>query len=429
MKKLFLLLLILSMACKNPSVEKVSNPETLTLLDSLIETQNYFKLKESFYAQKDNLSKDHKLYYQAIVYNVFNKLSESNAVIDELLSPSKTKLSDTVLNTLYNTKLLNHVNLYEYGEAAMASKYIQENFLQLNDSSDIENLKNEINIWSFLKNIPKQEIVKSADVSFPMVKDKVGLFNVDVSMNDKTMNFIFDTGANISVIKKSLVEELGLTFIESNFYVTAFTGQRVDSDLAIANELMIGDLMFKNVVFLVLNDADVSFPQIDYYINGIIGFPVIEAMDEIRISKNDTISIPKIPIDYNKNNFALDGLTPIIAVTYQKDTLSFGFDTGARQTALYEPFYEKYKTEIEEKYTPTTFQSASAGGTIEFEGFVLDSVTLSVGESSATLKDLRLHINNIGTDVNHFHGNFGQDFIKQFDEMIISFKYSSVLFK
>ena len=429
MKKLFLLLLILLMACKNPAAEKVSNQETLTLLDSLIETQNYFKLKESFYAQKDNLSKNHELYYQAIVLNVFNKLSESNAVIDELLSQSKAKLSDTVLNTLYNTKLLNHVNLHEYGDAVMASKYIQENFLQLNDSSDIENLENEINIWSSLKNIPKQEIVKNADVSFPMVKDKVGLFNVDVSLNGKTNNFIFDTGANISVIKKSLVEELGLTFIESNFYVTAFTGQRVDSDLAIAKELTIGDLMFKNVVFLVLNDDDISFPQIDYYINGIIGFPVIEAMDEIRISKNNTISIPKTPIDYNKNNFALDGLTPIIAVTYKKDSLSFGFDTGARQTALYEPFFEKYKTEIVENYTPTTFQSGSGGGFIEFEGYILDSLHLSVGKSGAWLKDLRLHTNNIGTDVNHFHGNFGQDFIKQFDEMIISFKYSSVLFK
>ena len=46
---------------------------------------------------------------------------------------------------------------------------------------------------------------------------------------------------------------------------------------------------FKNVVFLVLDDEDISFPQIEYYINGIIGFPVIEAMDEVRISKNNTI--------------------------------------------------------------------------------------------------------------------------------------------
>jgi len=182
-------------------------------------------------------------------------------------------------------------------------------------------------------------------------------------------------------------------------------------------------------VFLVLNDEDISFPQIDYYINGIIGFPVIEAMDEIRISKNNTISIPKNPINYNQNNFALDGLTPIIAVKYKEDTLSFGFDTGARQTTLYSPFYENYKNEIEEKYKLETFKSSSAGGVIEFNGYIIEELSFSVGESSGTVNNLQLHKNNIGTDENNFHGNFGQDYIKQFDEMIISFKYSSVIFK
>ena len=234
---------------------------------------------------------------------------------------------------------------------------------------------------------------------------------------------------NISVIKRSLVKHLNLTYIESDFYVTAFTGQRVDSDIAIAKSLKIGELTFKNVVFLVLNDKDISFPQIDYYINGIIGFPVIEAMEEIRISKNDSIHVPQNPVEYNLSNFALDGLTPIIAVNYKKDTLSFGFDTGARVSTLYAPFYEKYKNEVNSNYEPQKFKSGSAGGVIEFEGYIIEDIVLKVGESNASLKNLQLHKYKIGTEANNLYGNFGQDYIKQFDEMIISFKNSFVLFK
>lgn len=398
-------------------------------LDELIETQNYFKFKERFLHQKDKLSKENVLYYKAIAYNVFNQLEESNNAINELLQLKPSVLTDTMLNSLYKTKLLNHINLYEYKEAANTSSYIQGNFSHINDSSDIESLENEFKIWETLKPIPKQEIVKTSDISFPMIKDRVGLFNIDVTIKENTKNFVFDTGANFSVIKRSLVEEFGLTFIETDFYVTAFTGVRVDSDLAIAKELKIGNLICKNVVFLVLNDEDISFPQIKYSINGIIGFPVIEAMDEIRISKNNTIFIPEKPINYNQNNFALDGLSPIIAVIYKKDTLSFGFDTGERETTLYTSFYQDYKQEIESKYNVETFKSGSVGGVIEFEGFNITELLISVGESSTTLNNIQLHKDNIGNKKNKLYGNLGQNYIKQFDEMIISFKYGSILFK
>lgn len=428
MKNTLFLLLFLFIGCQE-SQDKTSDDTVVQELEHLIDNQNYFKLKHVFESEKDRLSKDHGLYFKAIISNIFNDLKESNAVIDELISKKAIHLSDTMLNALYNTKLLNHINLYEYSDAVLTSEIIQNKYHQLNDTSEIETLHNELKIWKSLSNTPEQEIEKTKDVSFPMIRDKVGLFNVDVTINDMIENFVFDTGANISVIKRSLVKDLDLTYIASDFYVTAFTGQRVDSDIAIAETLKIGELSFKNVVFLVLNDEDISFPQIDYYINGIIGFPVIEAMEEIRISKNNTVHVPKTPVKYDLSNFALDGLTPIIAINYMNDTLSFGFDTGAKVSTLYSPFFERYKNEVENNYQPRKFKSGSAGGVIEFEGYLIEDIDLKVGESLGSLKNLQLHKNKIGTDANSLYGNLGQDFIKQFDEMIISFKNSSVLFK
>ena len=113
--------------------------------------------------------------------------------------------------------MLNHINLYEYAEAA-ATSVIQNYFQSLTDSADLEMLQNEIKIWRALSDTPKQQIIKNSD-TFPMYRDKVGLFNVDLKIGDSTKNFLFDTGANFSAIKRSLVKQLGLTLIEADFYV------------------------------------------------------------------------------------------------------------------------------------------------------------------------------------------------------------------
>jgi len=412
----------------NQQAEK-SNTQLIKKLDTYIETSDFFKLKSIYKANETELSETQNLYYNAIIYNVFNQAEKSNQAIVALLKEHASSLTDTMQNELYGRKLLNHVNLYEYAEAAKASEFIQNNFEALNDSTDLESLRNEIKIWSALKDVPKQQIIKTGDAIIPMVKDKVGLFNVDVTFGETTKNLLFDTGANFSVLVKAVAIELGFEIVEADFYVTAATGLKVKSNIAIAPELTIGGITFKNVFFLVLDDKDLSFPEIEYYINGAIGFPVIEAMDEIRVSKNNQIFVPLKPEEYSFNNFALNGLMPILAVDYNGDTLRFNFDTGATTTSLYPHFYKDYKEQIENDYEKEIFTAGSGGGIVEFEGYVINELKLKVADSSAEIDSVRLHAENIGGKEDHFHGNFGQDYIKQFDEMIISFKYASVSFK
>lgn len=429
MKRILLIVIItINLIGCELSKSRISDQQVLNKMEQLLEVSDFFKLKETYRHNIHLLSETDKLYYEALIDNVFNQAAKSNQAINELLKNHTVSLSDTMQNQLYQTKLLNHINLYEYSEAAKASEFILSNFAALNDSADLENLQNEIKIWTALKDVPRQDIIKTADVLIPMTKDKVGLFNIDVSFEDSTKNMLFDTGANFSVMVRSLAKQLGLEIVEADFYVTAATGLRVKSDITIAPKLTIGGITFKNVFFLVLDDKDLSFPQIDYYINGAIGFPVIEAMDEIRVSKDNKIFVPQVPVEYSYNNFALDGLMPIIAAEYEGDTLRFNFDTGATTTSLYPQFYSDYKSRIESNYEKETFTAGSGGGVLEFEGYVMDNLKLKVADSEAEIDDVRLHIENIGGQESHFHGNFGQDYIKQFEEMIISFKYASVTF-
>ena len=422
-----ILILSLLLASCGDSTDENQNLQLVEELQELYEIQDYFRMQRIFEEKKETLSDEYASYYAAILYTVFNKPEAANTEIEKLLGKTNA-LNDTLKNELYQAKLQNHINLYEYGAAAQTSEIIQLNYAQFIDSAELRNLKNEIKIWEALRQTPKQTIEREDNTRIPLTKDKVGLSNIDVAFGASTMTFLFDTGANFSAITRSAAAKLGMEVIEADFFVTAATGAEVNSDIAVASEMKIGNITLKNVVFLVFDDKDLSFPQINYYPNGAIGFPVIEAMDEICIS-NDQLLVPKTPAEYNFNNFALDGLIPIIACEYEDDTLRFHFDTGATSTSLYRPFFEENQEDIEAKYEKQNLSSASGGGTRKFEGYIIDKMNLCVAYSQANLENVQLHLNDISKEGDNFHGNFGQDYIKQFEDMTISFKHASVLFK
>ncbi len=52
---------------------------------------------------------------------------------------------------------------------------------------------------------------------------------------------------------------------------------------------------------------------------------------------------------------------------------------------------------------------------------------LKIADTQAKLNDLQLHIEKIDNEGVELFGNLGQDYIIQFDKMILSFKYSSIV--
>ncbi len=63
--------------------------------------------------------------------------------------------------------------------------------------------------------------------------------------------------------------------------------------------------------FLVFPDEALAFPEIGYQIHGIIGFPVIEGMKEIEITRDDRFIVPDKRSTFSERNLAIDFLTPL----------------------------------------------------------------------------------------------------------------------
>jgi hypothetical protein len=218
-----------------------------------------------------------------------------------------------------------------------------------------------------------------------------------------------------------------MKLIDTKVKVGTATDIKVDAKISFCDELKIDNITLNNVVFLVLPDETLDFGI--YKIKGILGNPVIRAFEEIRINKNNLLTIPLKSSDDNVMNLCFSGFTPVILMNHENDSLSLTFDSGAMITMLFKPFFNLYKKDLEGKYELVDIMLGGAGGNQKVKGYNIKGVVLKAGNLSAELNKVSLLSESTAKKNTNFYGNLGQDYISQFNEMIINFKNSFIRFE
>lgn len=386
-----------------------------------VKVKNFFKARDLFAVNKKELPIGYQYFMEAVLDNAFNKPEESNQKISQLLT-LKTSIPDSLMLKLFRIREDNSMKQYNYAEAKSAVQTTLQKYDYLLTDEERKDLKNNLKIWTVLENKPPQKVALNGVTRLKMVKDVAGLKNLKVKVAEDSMNFIFDTGANISTISASAARRLKINVIPADIEVDAITGIAVKADLAVCEKVTFGNITAENVVFLVFADDALSFPQINYQINGVLGFPVIEALREVQLTQDDYFIVPNTETKINSpSNMAMDGLTPLIFM----DGRHFSFDTGSDYTILYAPFYQENKKKIDRKYQLGTVTIGGAGGKIEYPGFKVN-YTFHILGKEIPLKNINLLTTKINEKT--VYGNIGQDVIRQFSKMTLNFNQMFIKF-
>lgn len=366
--------------------------------------------------------------YEATLDNVFNKPHEAIRLITHLLRNYSLHFNDTIIRNLYAMRAQSAAHLENYKMAFRDNKMVLSKYAAVCDSDDIQSVKQDNSLYRYLKNTPKMVITRNSDTRITLKKDMAGLFNIPVNIENDTSDFIFDTGANISVIDKTLATKYGVKILGDSVNVGNPTGKTINAEVGLLN-IKLGDIDIKNVVFLVFPDSALTFAHGAYVIKGIIGFPIMYALQEFTVKNNQVLIIPKTPEKTSVRNFDFDGLTLDIMVQYKNDTLPFHFDSGADRTALYSTFFKKYHDDIIKNCKKTTTRFAGVGSQVKIDAYLLDSAQISAGNSQGTIDSLYIQTTNLqGASSKYVYGNLGQDYIKQFSEMKINFASMEISF-
>ncbi|WP_181369435.1 retropepsin-like aspartic protease [Flavobacterium album] len=421
-RSLLLLFVLFTITCTaQKKAEKFS--DEYSYAQQLLKDKNYFNAENYISENDKHFTKLERLVLQANIDNIFNRAAQSNEKIVRALDKFPDQMGDSLKLSLRRLKHANHARLFQYTEANAVVKDILATPTTYLDAAEIADYYNMGNIWTLLSGQPKQEVIVSEATYIKMTRDKAQLTNLPVKSGEVTIDFIFDTGANLSTVTETTATRLGMKILGGSIEVGSITGAIVNAKMAICPQFTLGSITVKNAVFLVFPDSALAFSQIEYQINGIIGFPVIEAMKEIQVTQEDEFIVPKNRTHKSGQDMALDFLTPVIKVNDEY----YSFDTGAVSTSLYTKYYAKHKAEVVSDYQETDLDFGGAGGMTTKKGYNI-SMPIIINKKQLTLEGVQLFTEKTDSEESHFYGNIGQDLIKQFQKMTINFSSMFVKF-
>jgi hypothetical protein len=390
--------------------------------------KNFFKLDQLMSKITFDKSNPDLLLYRATLDNVFNKPEESNQLINILLKEYQKYFNDTIVKDLYTMRSANAYRLKDYKSAYSDNSMIVKKYRNVCDSSEIETLIDDITLFHSLMNVPKMEINMPENATVPMKRDIAGLQNIAVTLQKDTVDFVFDTGAAFSVMMESVAKKYGVKLLDEKVRTGTSTSKKVEGHMGLLT-IKLGAMELKDVAFLVLPDSCLTFANGLYVIKGVIGFPEIYALKGFMIKDSKFLMVSQKQPETGDKNFAIDGQYIIIRVIARNDTLPFIFDSGNQETVLSSAFFNKYKSEITGKCKKGTVETGGAGGMEKTDAYILDSLSISAGNSQYTLDSLRIYPKDLmGYDMKYVYGNFGQNYVRKFSEMKINFASMNIEF-
>ena len=406
--------------------EQTYNQEISVELDKWLERNEVFKARRIYESYKEDISPDKSLIYSSIIANSFNASASSNKSITQLLNQYSEKIDDTTKYDLLKLKLQNHVKLFEYKNAFNVTSELIESYSPLIDSTELSDLNNQLNIWKALSDQPAQSIQEKQYSIIELVN--ASRIPTLINGRDEPINLTFDSGANLSVIISSLADSMGLKRLKSNFTVKGIMGNNITANVAIAEEIEFGNVKMENVVFMVFPDSALYFPDADFQIYGLLGYPVISALHEIQLTKDNKLVIPQESTESTYSNLAMNFLTPVVELVSVQDTLLFTFDTGASSTWIYEKYFNANKKDIRKKYELTQLNLGGAGGMVSHDVYKIE-FPIKIGNQSLTIDSAILFPKKNQVIHSEYSGNLGLDAIKSFDKMILNFDKMFVQFQ
>lgn len=395
-------------------------------LGPLYEAHDYFALRDRL-ARAGSDPSPETTFYRAAVRHAFNDPRGSNALLGGLLEPAAGLRADLVLDA-WRLRRDNSLRLHDYGTALEAARIVLER-MKADGTQDADDAGNMVRMLEALADVPPQRVAARGHSVIQLQRAATGL-RVPLTINGAPRAWLFDTGANYSVVMRSEAEALGMSVRRAGIAVGNSVGGRIEADLAVAERLSIGRVDLRNVVFLVFDDALLSFPDEGVHIHGIVGFPVMEAMGEVRF-RGDAMEVPDTVSERAVQNLAFEQLEPLLQVGYGDDALLCRFDTGATATEFYEPFYRRYRQRVESTGTRREARTAGVGEEREIAAWTLPEVTLRIGGASVKLVEPDVYQKALGDDPddNYLDCNLGQDALAGFDEYVINFRSMSVLLR
>jgi predicted aspartyl protease len=313
---------------------------------------------------------------------------------------------------------------FRYTDAARTYDDILTHFADQLNSEQLQGTKDDAGVARLLRGAPAQSIAWHGPTRLRTERNAIGSLLAEFTVNGVREKWLLDTGANLSVISRSFAKRLGLQPLPGfGQTMSGLTGIENPLQVAVVPVLQMEGATLRNVVVLILDDSNlnIKLPNESYQINGIIGYPVFQAMGTITFLQNGFFEAGSLTQrSTTGTRMYMRFLMPVIECGTDGTVLPFTFDTGASGTVLSVRFYKQFRGEVS-KWKKGENASAGGGGMVRRKVYLLPKLDLKVGTRMATIANVPIFPTKIGSDKDELYGNLGQDFVAGFESFTLDF--------
>lgn len=287
-----------------------------------------------------------------------------------------------------------------------------------------ENEQRTLDFVAALSDVPPMRRERHAPGSLAITRDKADMTVVTMRINGLDQAGLLDTGANFSVVSQSTADRLHLSPVRAAARTGSSIGTAVATRLAVADRVECGATVLRDVVFMVMPDEGLSFPD-GYRIEAIIGLPVMKALGRLEFVRDADGE----RLDYGRQasdgpeiapNLLMSGAQPklLLEVEGGDRPLRLLLDSGASKTMLYASALER-NPRLAALAVEKLTRSGGVGGVVTDEtAKALDRLTVHVGDQALTIRDVRVtNLVRGPTD-----GLLGQDLLSQGRRVVLDFQ-------
>jgi predicted aspartyl protease len=231
------------------------------------------------------------------------------------------------------------------------------------DDPERESTENTQALLESFSDVPPQSILFGIDAPVRATRNRIGTWNVPVSINGVTGSWIFDTGANQSTVSRSEARHMGLAVRDSKAWVAGSTGQKNPLQIAVAGALEFGGAQIHDVAFLVLADEALKIAPLHYQISGVLGLPVLRDVGRLGIAKSGEV-ITRPVASGGAPNLYFEELSPIVEIGHNQQQMQMLLDTGANDSVLYPSFRNALAGPEQSHLRNKREKTAGAGGAV-----------------------------------------------------------------
>lgn len=266
---------------------------------------------------------------------------------------------------------------------------------------------------------PRMTVEPGAPFSLPCQLDPLGLTDIPVFVDGVSRSWMLDPTEPFNLISRTTAREVGLTLSTATATIHSLTGKAMTVHATVIPRLTLGNVTFRNMTAFVFEDADFAFPDSDYQVRGVLGYPAVSALGSLTVNSDATIDVQPGKDGTKQAGgapFYLDGERVLAALGKSdgSDDRLYEIDAAGQQSYFSSRFFSEHSAAFANGRLQL-LQLTGLENAPPVPAYLAQTVRMQIGDKTVALHEIQVLTQPLGSAANDdTYGTLGVDALQQF---------------